>query len=90
MPSQQTPQHGDSIVDAEGRPTQPFQSFLDDVGDLGLAVQLPKYTVAGVPNAAKFEGHAIYVSNGALGSPIMAFSDGTDWLRSDTMLPISA
>ncbi|WP_299083052.1 hypothetical protein [uncultured Paraglaciecola sp.] len=90
MPSQQTPQHGDSIVDKEGRPTQPFQSFLDDVGDLPLAIELPTYTVANAPNPAKFTSRAVYVSNGAAGSPVLAFSDGTNWLRSDTLAAISA
>lgn len=43
---------------------------------------LPEYTVAELPDAT--ERGLIYVSDGAAGSPIIAFSDGTDWLRSDT------
>jgi len=46
----------------------------------GLIV--PTCTVATIP--AKVAGGIIYVSDGAAGSPILAFSDGTDWLRSDT------
>jgi len=52
-------------------------------------VQLYPYTVATVPLASKNEGSLIYVSNGAAGSPILAFSDGVDWLRSDTKAAIS-
>lgn len=47
-------------------------------------VTVPTYTVAGAPSAASIAGAVIYVSNGAAGSPILAFSNGTDWKRSDT------
>lgn len=51
------------------------------VGD----IEVPTYTVAGAPSASSAgAGTLIYVSNGAAGSPILAFSDGTNWLRSDT------
>ena len=46
------------------------------------------YTVATVPPASP-AGQLIYVSNGAGGNPVMAFSDGTDWLRVDTRAAIS-
>lgn len=46
------------------------------------------YTVATVP--AVVEGGIIYVSDGAAGSPILAYSDGTDWLRSDTGAAVAA
>lgn len=48
------------------------------------------YTVATAPSASAYIGHEIYVSNGAAGLPIVAFSDGTNWLRCDTRTPISA
>jgi hypothetical protein len=32
----------------------------------------------------------IYVSNGAAGSPVMAFSNGSNWLRVDTLAAIAA
>lgn len=48
------------------------------------------YTVATVPAASSFTGFTIYVSNGAAGSPILAFSNGTNWLRVDTAAAISA
>ena len=50
----------------------------------------PTYTVATVPPAARNSGGVVVVSDGALGSPILAFSDGTDWLRSDTGAAIAA
>lgn len=52
-------------------------------------VQFKPYTVATVP-AATTAGQMIYVSNGAQGNPIMAFSDGTNWLRVDTRAAIAA
>lgn len=53
-------------------------------------VQVSTYTVAGAPSAASIAGTLIYVSNGAAGSPILAFSDGTNWKRSDTGATISS
>ena len=61
-------------------------AYADPLVDL---VQYQAYTVATVPSASP-AGQMIYVSNGAAGSPIMAFSDGTDWLRCDTAAAISA
>jgi len=52
-------------------------------------VRLASYTVATAPGAATATGGIIYVSDGAAGSPIIAFSDGTNWLRSDTGAAIS-
>ena len=54
----------------------------DDVLVLGI------YTFATVPSAVV--GGVIYVSNGAAGDPILAFSDGTNWLRSDTGAAVAA
>ena len=60
-------------------------------GDLTGAAKLPTYTVASAPSASTAgAGTIIYVSNGAAGSPIIAFSDGTDWKRSDTGATIAA
>jgi len=54
-------------------------------------IQVPTYTVAGAPSASSAgAGTVIYVSNGAAGSAILAFSDGTNWKRSDTGGTISA
>lgn len=60
-------------------------------GDVTGSIQVPTYTVASAPSAsAAGAGTLIYVSNGAAGSPILAFSDGTDWKRSDTGATIAA
>lgn len=48
------------------------------------------FTVATVPAASGSTGGMIYVSNGANGSPIIAFSNGSSWLRVDTAGAISA
>ena len=64
--------------------------FTGDVtGDVVGLVQVPTYTVAGAPSAASIAGTLIYVSDGAAGNPILAFSDGTNWKRSDTGATIS-
>ncbi len=44
---------------------------------------LPSASTAGA-------GTVIYVSNGAAGAAILAFSDGTNWKRSDTGATIAA
>lgn len=60
-------------------------------GDVVGAIKVPTYTVAAAPSAATAgAGTLIYVSNGAAGSPILAFSDGTNWKRSDTGATIAA
>lgn len=60
-------------------------------GDVTGAIKVPTYTVAEAPSAsAAGAGTIIYVSNGAAGSPILAFSDGTNWKRSDTGATIAA
>jgi len=65
----------------------PVTSTNGFVGD----IKVPTYTVASAPSAASAgAGTLIYVSNGAAGSAILAFSDGTDWLRSDTGAAIAA
>lgn len=59
-------------------------------GAVSGLVTLTPYTVAGVPTAAGKTGAMVYVSNGAAGSPVVAFSNGTNWLRVDTLAAISA
>lgn len=49
--------------------------------------KLPTYTVATVP-AVSVSG-MIYVSDGAAGLPVAAFSDGTSWLRCDTLAAVA-
>ena len=60
-------------------------------GDVVGAIKLPTYTVAAAPSAATAgAGTLIYTSNGAAGAAILAFSNGTDWKRSDTGATIAA
>lgn len=51
-------------------------------------VNLGVYTVATAPTATT--GSVAYFSNGAAGDPVLAFFDGTNWLRCDTLAAISA
>ena len=62
----------------------------DITGDVVGLVQVPTYTVATAPSAANIAGSLIYVSDGAAGSAILAFSNGTDWKRSDTGATIAS
>jgi hypothetical protein len=65
----------------------PVTSTNGFIGD----IKVPTYTVASAPSASSAgAGTLIYVSNGAAGSPILAFSDGTNWKRSDTGATIAA
>lgn len=65
--------------------------FKGDVeGSVEGAVKLPTFTVANAPDASEAgAGTLIYVSNGAEGDEVVAFSDGADWLRVDTLAAIS-
>ena len=59
----------------------PVTSTNGFVGD----IKVPTYTVANAPSASSAgAGTVVFVSNGAAGSAILAFSDGTNWKRSDT------
>jgi hypothetical protein len=65
----------------------PVTSTNGFIGD----IKVPTYTVATAPSASDAgAGTLIYVSDGAAGSAILAFSDGTNWKRSDTGATISA
>lgn len=65
----------------------PVTSTAGFVGD----IIVPTYTVANAPSASTAGvGTVVYVSNGAAGSAILAFSNGTDWKRSDTGATIAA
>lgn len=72
-------------------PVKSDNGFIGDfTGNVVGAVQFPTYTVANAPSAASIAGTVIYVSNGAAGAPVLAFSNGTNWLRVDTLATISA
>ena len=63
--------------------------FIGDItGNVTGSVTVPSYTVETAPEDAP-EGAVIFVSDGAAGDPILAFGDGTNWLRSDTGAAIS-
>ena len=69
----------------------PVTSTAGFVGDVTGAIKVPTYTVASAPSAVTAgAGTVIYVSNGAAGSPVLAFSNGTNFLRVDTLATISA
>ena len=52
--------------------------------------ELESYTVAGAPAASSHANKIIYVSNGDAGSPCLAASNGTNWLRISLGSTISA
>ena len=71
-------------VDFEGSTkTISIEGILDVNGTLAL----PVHTVSLAPTATI--GHLAYFSDGAEGSPVLAFGDGTNWLRVDTLEAIS-
>jgi len=55
--------------------TGSITSVIDD------AIRLDPFAVAGLPAASLHTGKMVYVSNGATGSPCLAYSNGTSWLR---------
>ena len=55
--------------------------------DNTVGIPLPTYTVASLPTVET--GTLIYVSDGAAGSPVVAFGDGSNWLRCDTRTAVS-
>lgn len=67
-----------------------FSGPLTSVNGFIGAVTVPTYTVANAPAATALAGTVVYVSNGAAGAAILAFSDGTNWKRSDTGATIAA
>ena len=52
-------------------------------------VNLGVFTVATAPTTASV-GSVAYFTNGAAGFPVLAFYNGTNWLRCDTRAAISA
>ena len=67
-----------------------FSGPVNSTNGFAGAITVPTYTVATAPAATDIAGTLIYVTDGAAGSPILAFSDGTDWKRSDTGGTIAA
>lgn len=58
-------------------------------GIASFPVRLPRFTVTNIPTAALWVGALVYVANGAAGQPIVAFSNGSAWIRVDTGTAIS-
>lgn len=53
----------------------------DRLDDIEAGPVLPSFAVADLPDAAENEGRLVHCSDGAAGSPCLAHSNGTDWLR---------
>lgn len=72
-------------------PVNSTNGFVGDLtGAVTGAITLPTFTVATAPSAATSgAGTLIFVSNGAAGAPVVAFSDGTNFLRVDTLAAIA-
>jgi hypothetical protein len=62
-----------------------------DAGDLtAIGKVAGSAAVAGLPAAASNTGKIYYCSNGAAGSPCLAYSNGTNWLRITLGAAVSA
>ena len=53
-------------------------------------VTLNAFAVADLPPAADWANTVVFVSDGAAGDPVLAFSNGTNWLRCDTLATVAA
>lgn len=83
--------HGRRIGITRSTPTKLVLDGVAQPRHWSDATTLPTYTVANAPSAADYgAGAMIYVSNGAAGSACVAFSDGSNWKRVDTLATISA
>ncbi len=83
------PQHGQKLVDDDGRAKSGFQLFLDAVGLNATTgrVNLQAYTVATVPLASV--GYGLVMVTNESGGPVTAFSDLTNWRRTTDRAIIS-
>ena len=78
------------LVDYYSRPL-PVAVSADTALQPGDLLKVPSFAVSGVPSAAsEGAGSMIFVTNGAAGLPVLAISDGTNWLRCDTLAGISS
>lgn len=87
----ETPESGWSfkrIVDALN---EMFEDLYAAVAGVSAAAPNPleDFTVATAPDPAENVRRLIYVSDGADGAPVVAFSDGAAWLRCDTKAEIA-
>lgn len=88
---EETPENGWSfkrIVDALNTMMTEVYAAVGAIGTTAPG-PLDTYTVATQPDATENARKMIYVSDGAEGDPIVAFSDGTIWRRCDTNAEIA-
>jgi hypothetical protein len=65
----------------------PVNSAAGFVGDVVGAIQLPTFTTATAPDAGDAgEGTIIFVTDGRVGLPTIAVSDGEDWYASNGLV----
>jgi len=53
-------------------------------------IKFASFAVADLPSASGWANTVVFVTDGAAGAPVLAFSDGTNWLRCDTRAAVSA
>jgi hypothetical protein len=83
------PNHGEQLVNKEGRSLTQLQLYLDDI-TLQLNADrtaLKDYVVAGVPDASS--GYGLIMVTNETGGAVPAFSDLTDWRRVTDRVVIS-
>jgi len=80
-----TPLTGDKVTE-DGVPVAQFQALLESLEIAINELEAPPYTVATLP--AQKEGRIIYVSD-ETGGATTAFSDGTNWRRSQDRVIVS-
>ena len=69
-------------------PVNSANGFVGNVtGDVVGAIQLPTFTTATAPDAGEAgEGTLIFVTDGRVGLPTIAVSDGEDWYASNGLV----
>lgn len=60
-------------------PNQVSKPNVTGFGGIGIGYA----EVADLPDAEDYEFVVVLVTDGAAGDPVLAFSDGTDWIRTD-------
>lgn len=52
-------------------------------------IKFNAFAVADLPDAADWANTVVFVTDGAGGLPVLAFSNGTNWLRCDTRATVA-
>lgn len=79
------PDHSTTLIE-EGKATEPFQLYLDDIEEgfdslLGVnGLELRVYTVVNLPTPPSNQSFMVFVSD-ASGGSVPAYWDGTNWRR---------